>query len=242
MLAKKFFLEQIGLSKREITIYENLLQTGPSLISQIARSTGINRPLIYTSIASLEEKGLVSISPKGKYKTYKAENPNRLRRIFEELQGDLNKEISELEHLYEIGDKKMSISYVEGKEAIKKSFHDTISNLKKGSRYYRYSSLKADTVHMNYLPKNIREIRDKRNLDRWIITNEHMKNRKSKRLGREIKVVPKDFDLFNQNINLGIYNDEVIIVDFDNEVAITIKNNKFAEFQKKIFELLFSKL
>lgn len=57
-------LQKIGLSERESHIYIHLLENGLSTISDIAKRTGLHRPVIYQTLPTLEESGLVSRSQK----------------------------------------------------------------------------------------------------------------------------------------------------------------------------------
>ena len=69
-----------------------------------------------------------------------------------------------------------------------------------------------------------------------------MAKRKSNRLHRLIKTVPAKYDLFSYDITQLIYKDKVAFIDFGSLSAAIIENPTFAEFQRKIFKLLFDKL
>jgi len=107
--------------------------------------------------------------------------------------------------------------------------------------YFRYSSALA-LNREKFIPKDYRSVRDKKGLERLIITNESTRGLHVKRLGREVKAVPADFDLFEYNISQLIYGNKVSLIDYNTKTAITIENAMIAEFQKKIFKLLFKKL
>ncbi len=57
-----------------------------------------------------------------------------------------------------------------------------------------------------------------------------------------MKIVPRNFDLFEYDATELIYADKIAFVDYNTETAVIIENPKLAEFQKKIFKLLFMKL
>ncbi len=238
---KKSILEKIGFNKKESDIYKALLEMGPSSISDIVRKTGHHRPMVYHTLPMLIEKGVIGVMPKGKYKKYTAESPDKLERLFTNLESEFNLEIQGLYETYESSEKKPIVSYAEGGKAITSVYSDVVHSLKKGDMYFRYSSAMA-LNRERYVPKDYRRVRDEKGLERWIITNHTSRHLHNKKLGRAVKAVPSDFDLFDYNITQIIYGDKVSIIDFNTKTTITIKNKMIAEFQKKIFKLLFKKL
>ena len=65
---------------------------------------------------------------------------------------------------------------------------------------------------------------------------------KRKRLERDIVVIPREFDEFDQDVTMTIYGDKVAFIDFSGENSIIIENPMIADFQKKLFKLLYKKL
>jgi hypothetical protein len=65
---------------------------------------------------------------------------------------------------------------------------------------------------------------------------------KQKRLERDIVIIPKEYDEFDQDVTMTIYGDKVAYIDFTNESSIIIESPMIAEFQKKLFILLHKKL
>jgi hypothetical protein len=92
------------------------------------------------------------------------------------------------------------------------------------------------------LPKNYREKRDKKELERYVIMSSKCAKKKFPRLEREIKIIPENIDEFQDNILMTIYSNKVAFIDFNDESSILIENKKIAEFQKKLFKLLFKSL
>jgi hypothetical protein len=66
--------------------------------------------------------------------------------------------------------------------------------------------------------------------------------KKSPRLEREIKIIPENIDEFQDNVLMTIYANKVAFIDFNDESSILIENKEIAEFQKKLFKLLFKSL
>ncbi len=243
----KNFLKKLGLTERASIVYLVLLEFGRMSISDLFRKTGLYRTVIYEAIAELEREGLVSMTLKGKYKHYRAESPKKLEVKFLELSNLFDDELAALTQL---GRTPVSVrpvvKYVEGQKGITAIYNDIVETLKKGETYYRYSSSNVHNqttdVRPRYLSKKYRLLRDAKQLERKVITNVPNTLNKRKRLEREIKVVPPDFDLFEYNISQIIYANKVAVIDYNTETAVVIENESVAKFQAKIFELLFRKL
>ncbi len=235
---------RIGLGAREEKVYRALLAAGPSSISEISRRTGLPRVTLYTLLPHLLALGLILQSPKGKYKVYYAESPQKITSLLTEGLQQSESEIAQMEEVRNMNSGRPKITYGEGFEAVRSIMSDVIHSLGKDGVYYRYSSssaLKRENT-LKYLPGDYLKLREEKGLERYVITNEFTRSKKKPALGRDLKVVPQEYDLFEYNITQVIYGNKVAIVDYNNETAITIENATLAEFQKKIFKLLFYKL
>lgn len=129
-----------------------------------------------------------------------------------------------------------------GRDGIRKVYDDIVATLKKGDTFYRYSSSRRPKKRDYYVSKDYSKRRDEKQLERYVITNEGTGKLKKPKFEKSIKTVPKSFDLFEYDITQIIYADKVAFVDYNTETAIIIENPIIAEFQKKIFKLLFQKL
>lgn len=236
-------LEKLGLTGSEIKVYMYLLERGVSMsVMDIAKGLAAHRPIIYKALSLLLEKGLVSSTLKGKRKQYSAESPEKLRNMINEVTIDVEETIPDLEDIYKSPKTKPIVKFFEGKKGITYVFADVVDSLKRGDVYYRYSSSKDIEKTNSYLPKDYVQKRDNKNLERYIINSQYVESKKTPDLNRNTKVVPPEFDLFDQNIVQLIYGNKVAIIDINTETSFIIENEKFADFQKKIFKLLYSKL
>lgn len=231
----------MGFSGEQNKVYKTLLEMGPSSISDLVRKTLIHRPAMYKIIAELMDMELVTITPKGKYKLYVAESPDRLERIFRNVEDDFNAELFHLHESYMSHGKKPIVTYSEGDSAIRALFSDVVHGLKKGDTYYRYSP-RLTKKGEKYLPHDYRRIRDKKQLERLIITDQKSLQAMSKRLGKTAKAVPDEFHLFDMGTSQLIYGDKVAVIDYNSKTVIVIEHKIIAEFQRQLFRLLFKKL
>lgn len=234
------FLTQLGLSDSEIQVYTSLLSVGESLIIDISKKTGLHRPAVYKAIEGLKEKGLIRISSAGKRLTYTAEAPDRLELLFKNFEQSFFCNMEDLHQTYETSKTKLTVSMGEGEKAIRNAYSDVVHSLGKNETYYRYSSL-HNFLKNKHVPSDYKYLRDKKGLERYVITgSKNVPHRKL--LGRSVKVIPSEFDLFQDEINVILYKDKVAIIDYASKTTMTIKHKSFADFQKKLFRLLFSKL
>ena len=231
---------KIGLSEDDAKVYACLIHNGELLPTQISKKTNLYRPVVYKAIENLGDKSLIRISSKGKRKTYIAESPEKLESLFKEYEKSFFDDMEDIYKLYESSSDKPTILVAEGEQAIRDTYSDVVNTLDKNEKYYRYSSIKQFKKN-KYIPKDYEYIRDKKGLERLVITG-HSNQPGKKLLGRSVKAIPKEFDLFEDEINLIIYKDKVAIIDYPSKMTINIQHKKFAEFQNKLFGLLFSRL
>lgn len=236
-------LTKLGLRPIESAIYEALVASGALSVAAIAEKTGLYRPQIYKYLPLLITKGLVAESRHGKRKTFIAESPRQLERLVDVLKGEVHEHLPGLMDLYNSSQTKPTVHYFEGDSGIRHVFADLVATVKKGEVYYRYESPKNYHSVRKYMPKEyITRIRDKGEVGRYIITNKITGDQKRPRLNRSIKVVPPQYDLFVYDISQIIYGTKVAFVDYRSKTVTLIDSPIFAEFQRKIFKLLFDKL
>jgi len=126
---------------------------------------------------------------------------------------------------------------IEWENFAKHVFDDVANCLDKDETYYRYSS--ATSLYGKDTYTHYRKIRDQKNLQSEVITSDHIAKLKPKNLSQDIVTIPKNYDLFNDDVSRVIYKDKVAIIDYSNQVSFIIQNQKLATFERKIFKLLF---
>lgn len=236
-------LERIGLGRHESAIYLALLELGPSIITKISEKSLMHRPLVYKALPVLIEKGLITKTQVGKHLVYTAEPPNKLESIFDDLKYELFNLLPELEDAYVLSTKKLKVRFLTGQDGTKRVFDDVVRSLPKNAVFYRYSS-SVDGIEKKdkYVPRAYSNIRDNKRLQRRVITNIQTANQKSPSLDRFIKVMPDDFGPFEHNVTEVIYADKIAFIDYNSETAVILENEKIAEFQKHIFQILYKRL
>jgi hypothetical protein len=92
------------------------------------------------------------------------------------------------------------------------------------------------------LPPSYRSERDKKKLERLVISNALSAKQKKPRLERFIKFLDGDREAFDHNIIQLVYANRVSILDLSTKKGIIIENDTFAAFQKTIFKALYKRL
>lgn len=235
-------LRHLGLEGHTGNIYLALLETGPETVAGIARKAKIERPLVYHALPELLAKGLIAKAPKGKRTYYSALSPAKLGLMFDELGLELRRSLPILEERFAKSGDRPHVTYLEGRQGIVAVYEDIIATLPSGGVFYRYSSAKEVRNKEYYVPKNYVARRDAKKLERYVITNKESAARKSRRAERAMKVIPPGSDLFAYNITELIYGPKIAFVDYNTETAVIIENPVIAQFQERLFKLLYQRL
>lgn len=234
-------LTQAGLSKKEAAIYSALFENGVLSLSDISKHTHINRPALYQLLPALQNKGYISQVQKQRRTFYKAESPERILEAHRKNQADTQTLLTALTEQFEQGQgERPTIKYFEGEKGVRFIFDDIAYTLPKGSTFYRYTSHTGDGKP--YESTHYAKVRDTKQLERLVITSEEKAKRKIPKLERSVRSIPKDFDLFADNISLVIYGQKIAYVDYSSKTTFIVESEKIARFQEKLFKLLWKKL
>jgi predicted transcriptional regulator len=235
-------LTHTGLSKKEASVYTSLLERGPLSLTDISKETHINRPALYTLLPKMHRDGLIGTTHKQRRTLYHAESPKRIIERYAREHEDISGRLETLAHEYEYrSPNKPTIKYFEGRKGLTFVFNDIAHTLPRGATFYRYSARMGGNTK-DFENTFYAKTRDSKQLERLVITSEEKAKSKIKKLNRSIKTVPKDFDLFEDNISLVIYADKTAYLDYGSNTAFIIESEKIAHFQEKLFKLLYKKL
>ncbi len=234
-------LEKLWLSKEESQIYLFLIKNPKQTISDLSNKLLINRPKLYAVLPAMIESWLIWNMLVGKRKYYIAENPDIHHSYFQRVKNDFKLFIPEIKDIYGNNFKKPIFKHLHWKSGMKNIFLDIAHTLSIWDTFYRYSSRRnvAKTSILDAQWQEYKNLRDKKKLERMVITNDYLNSLKEKKLEKEVVVIPKDFDIFEDNITKLIYADKVAIIDYNTEECFVIESQIFANFERKIFQLLF---
>lgn len=246
MIHKKH-LEYLGLSDKEALVYIELLKSDSLSGIELSRNTGIKKATVYIIIDSLVSKDLIRQIKVGKRIHFKAESPDQFKVMFDKKKYELESQmkniqeiIFELKSIEKKVGTKPSVTYYEGKQAMKESIEEYVGQIgySQGDDYGIYS---YDLFEKIFSKKDIEEIDRKRienNINfKAIYTggNKFIPNKSNQEL---IKIAQ---DMFPIESEILIFNDEVKIHTLGKDVfGISIKNKEFATTMKSLIEYVFS--
>ena len=155
------------------------------------------------------------------------------------LKKDFEAVLPELRRTYDLQKTKPVVKFLEGKEGIRFALNDIVDSQRRGDKFYRYSSKKSIMAAEKYMPRDWRARRDAKQLQREMITDDIAEWQKKNCWSHFHRLLPPDSGLLTDNIAEVIYGDKVAFADFDSEVAIIIEDALIADFQKKLFRVLY---
>ncbi len=235
-------LRALGLDDAATRTYLALLDGPPSTIAEITRRSGLHRPSVYRALSVLRSKGLLESAPRGKRQCFIAAPPETLRTLFGSLISQMELVLPELEQRARASGRRPTLRVLEGVEGIREALRDVVRSLPPHGVYYRYSAASAERDAERYMPAEYRRLRDTKKLERFVLTNATRARSYRPRLERAVKVVPKGYGLFDDNVSLIIYGDRVASLDYTAEVATIVESASIASFHRQIFRMLFDLL
>ncbi|MBI4438407.1 hypothetical protein HY640_00580 [Candidatus Woesearchaeota archaeon] len=135
------------LSGNESKVYVDLLKFGPSMASDVAGRTHVNRSDAYEQLQRLIRKGLVGFVVKSNRRYFKASPPSSLlsfirieRERFDEREAGIRRVIPELNAVSRLSASCPEVSVYIDKDGIRNILEDILSTLKKGDVLLAYGS------------------------------------------------------------------------------------------------------
>ncbi len=235
-------LKRLGLNEKEANIYLGLVENWLSTITEIIERSSLHRPEAYRMLPVLKEQWFISEVRRWKKRLFSAESPEKLSILLESLSKDLDNVLPDLLSKHSSAQKRPLVKYFEWAKWISSVFTDIVNTLNKWDIFYRISSEKDVDKANSYLPKDYREKRDKKHLERYVIMSETQKQAKKPRLEREVVTIPPHLDEFSDDVHMVIYWNKVAFIDYNSESTIIIENSFIASFQLKLFKMLFKSL
>jgi len=229
-------LKDIGLTDKESRVYIACLESGTSLVSKIAKSSGLNRVTTYDILEKLKEKGFVSFLTKNQLKYFSATDPEIVVSETHRKAQNLKSILPDLKRLK--GDAiHPHIRYFEGVEGIKAIYADTLTSKSEILNYANSREIRNfwPDYDNEYVKKRVKK---KIYLHGIAPDDEYGKtvHKDDKKYFREIRLIdPQKFDFTNE---INIYDDKVAIASFTGElIGMIIESKEIANTQKAIFKM-----
>ncbi len=228
----------VGLNDHETKIYTTLLRFGQSVISDIAKNSGIKRATIYQYIDNLTVKDIVRKTVKGKRVFYYPEDPKKLIGIIERKERKIKEIFPELEKMYLHSSSRPAVRFYEGKEGMRSVYREmtktskTLWSMFSADRYFKVFSEKDGNEFISNIYQNGGQLKD-------LVLNSKLGTQYVKeKWGGEMttsKLLTKDFDF---SVDLLISGNNVAMISFNNLVAIIIENPGIANLQRNLLKFI----
>ncbi|MFH1589283.1 MAG: helix-turn-helix domain-containing protein [archaeon] len=237
-------LEEIGLTKSEIKVYQSLLELGSSSAGPIISKAKIASSKVYELLDKLMDKGLVTSYIESNTKFFKAVNPQRLMDYLQTKKEDLeNKEkqlqtlMPELKQIFSEHVEETEVEVFKGYKGLSNVFTEMISTLEKGDEFLVVGG--GDTPTGNKRTKlfyeNIHRKRSEKGIVLRIIFSEA--RRKS---WTDMVLFPYTnarYSGYGTPSTINIYKDTTILITMSpTPAAIRIKSKSITESYKIYFE------
>jgi len=241
------YLQDIGLSGKEATIYLSLLQVDNASVLELSKKTTIKRPTVYVILNSLSKKGLVSQTTVGKKTKYIAEPPERLETFFqrrkqllEEYARRAPEIITELKSIDREAGERPIVKFFEGRDGIISMSEEIFSRAEKSTAYLIYPRDLVEQFFTEAERKKYRERRLKKNISAKVIYTYDKDSLPSDNTGERIKV---DKQIYPITCDILIIDNIVKIAILGKKLSgILIESEDFATTFRSIFNLAFNNI
>lgn len=239
------FLQEIGLSEKEASIYLALLQVDAGSIHDIATKTKINRTTVYPVLESLQKKGLVSETQEGKKTLYQAAPPERIetlverqRVVLEENASRLKDIIPQIKSIQRESGERPVVKMFSGREGAISAYEDffNIKNSKDTEGYFLFDK---DLLHEAFTEeerRKFREVRINKKVYPITIYNNRDGDGTFSTEGTRIRIDETKYPL---KVDMTLIGDSVIITTLGKQmVSLVIKSSDIADTFKSIFKYI----
>ena len=232
-------IENLGLESKEARAYLAALELGGASVLEIAKKANIERVNTYYVLESLEQKGLVYESKRGKGRKFYAIGPDKFIEQVQEKVSDFHGILPDLRAIENRKENKPKIRYFEGIEGIKQAYADTLRIDAKNEEILSVATAVGVYSYLGDWIGKYLEKRIQKGIHIRAIIEDSDEARTHKDNDREelrvTKLVPKEKFPFKNEIN--IYGNKVMIASYADLMAAVIESQDVAETQRAFFEL-----
>lgn len=243
------YLQDIGLSLNEASIYLALLQVDGTTALDLSKKTKINRSTVYVTIESLSKKGLVSETTVGKKTQFQAEPPERIKTYverrkleLEEMEKRIDDLIPQIKSITRESGERPVVKYFEGKEGIISAMDETMRTQIDDNEpmYFIYPRDLVEEIFPKKEHDGFRQRRLSKNLKSKAIYTYEKGEIPSDEMGERIRIDSKQYPV---TCDITIYKDTVRISVLNKRLSsIFIRSQDVANTLKSLFKLSFDGL
>lgn len=232
-------LEDLGLSKNEVTVFISLLKSGEAKAGEIITSTKLQSSAIYNAINSLIERGLVSYIKKSQIKYYRAAEPETMLDYINTKKREYELMLPELKSLQKRSSEE-GVEFFKSYKGVKTLMFELLKDSKKGE-IYRFFSIEEPEEYKKAVERVFRAEKQLR-VEKKIITK-GLFSEKTRKIVRASSVTKKRFLNFPMPPNTCIFRDKLAIVSWKEEEpsGILIHSEDMADSYTRFFEHMWEK-
>lgn len=234
--------KRLGLGVSAHAVYEILEKKGSLGASGIEREARLHRPAVYRGLRQLQGLGLISAERQGRRLRYMCAPRAEVKRLFSEFIRAAEAGIAAPAHSFASRAASGGVRVIEGDAAVREIFDEAISSSSRGDTFLRVTS-ERDVDEVNrLLSPGYRVARDKKRLERLVISNRGSGAKKRDRLERFIKFLGSESEPFDQNIIKLIYADTIAFIDVSARRGFVLSSAATASFERALFHALYRRL
>lgn len=235
-------LKELGLSNIQSTLYLTSLKYGILSVLELSKITKINRQQIYTEAEKLIDLGIYELTRKQGRK-YVPANPNKLtvigKKQIKEIENTLMRLSIILPELESISVKKkneVTIRYFESLPKIRQAYEEELEASKNTEVLSFAGSI--DNI-FQFFPESYwdqwnREFIKHKSKSRMLVHNSD-EARKTANNDKQYKRATRWIQDFPLKVNIDVFNNTVLIVSFQDEMAIWIESYVLAQSYRIMF-------
>ncbi len=219
-------LSAIGLSDKEVMVFETLLRQGPQTMAELAKHSALKRGDLYNIVANLNDVGVVEIEESSKRKLYRVVHPTRLQTVLEQqsqaieqTKKTLGVMLPELISAYNVAHSKPGISFYEGKEGVIRAYEELLALNQPIDSIEDKGEMAAFIPE--YFPKFIKKRVHKKIFNRVVAPSTNAINITDAKELRETRTIPVAEFPFSMDVKIA--GDEVLLTTLEAEQAMAVR-------------------
>lgn len=244
----KDFLEKIGLSEKEASIYLHLLKVDNNSVADIAKHTKINRTTVYPVLEQLMKKEFVEEIKEGGKIFYKARTPERIESYLQEQKIKIEEQtheardiIPQLKGVMRQEGERPVIEYHEGRDAIVNAIKTR--NFDPKDKDYFYTIYPRDRIEKLFTEKELqlaRSIRINKDIRSKSIYTYNKGEYAPDNTGDRIRIDSRDYPI---KADISVHGDTIHIHTLGEHLgSIYIKSLDVADTFRTLFRIAFKNI
>ncbi len=241
-------LEDLGLTKSEISVYLALLELGSSSTGKIVEKSKAASSKVYEVLDKLIQKGLVSFVITSGVKQFEAAPASRIWDYVKEREErltlqkvELQKLVPQLELTQQLSKHRSEATIFKGIKGVKTAYYDILRTLKKGDEYYVMGATNPSEQYFSFI-KHFHKERAARGIKVKILYSEPVQQ-----IANTIKDIPLTMikfapqELFSSAFVLMYANKTLISVATKNDITVfMIESQEVTDSLKAHFMLIWN--